>query len=102
MPQHLFVDPAELRASVTAVADARSALADARAALERAGQAAEGGIDHSGRADDRIRSFVRQWRSECELVAELLAAYTDVIASAAASYEDADRTAAAAIGGVGG
>lgn len=102
MGQHLFVDPAALRASVAAVADARTALADARTALERAGAGVERGIDHSREADDRVRTFVRQWRTEYQLVADLLGAYTDVIESAATSYEDADRTAAAAMAGEGG
>lgn len=97
MAQHLFVDPAELRASVAAVADARTALADARTALQRAGADVDRGIDHSREADDRFRTFVRQWRSECELIADLLSAYTEVIGTAAASYEDADGAAAAEI-----
>lgn len=101
MAQHLLVDPSALRASVTAVAGARTALADASAALERAGSAVDGGIDHSRDADDRVRTFVRQWRSECELIADLLGAYTDVIETAATSYEDADRAAAAQISGTG-
>ncbi len=102
MGQHLFVDPPALRESVTAVAGARSALADARAALERAGAQVDSGIDHCREADDRVRTFVRQWRSECELIADLLGAYTEVIDSAAASYEDADRAVAAQISGTGG
>lgn len=102
MGQHLSVDPQALRESVTAVAGARSALADARAALERAGAEVERGIDHCREADDRVRTFVRQWRSEYELIAELLGAYTEVIDTAAASYEDADREIAAQISGAGG
>lgn len=102
MPRHLFVDPAALRASVAAVADARTALAGARAALEHAGAGVDRGIDHSREADDRVRTFVRQWGTECDLIAELLGAYTEVIESAAESYEDADRTAAAEMAGVAG
>lgn len=102
MPQHLFVDPAALRASVAGVADARTALADARAALEQAGAGVDRGIDHSREADDRVRTFVRQWRSEYDLIAELLGAYTDVIGAAADSYEDADDAVAAEINGLGG
>ncbi len=102
MGQHLFVDPPALRGSVSAVSDARSALADARAALERAGAQVDGGIDHCREADDRVRTFVRQWRSEYELITELLGAYTEVIESAATSYEDADRSVAAQISGAGG
>lgn len=102
MSAHLFVDPAALRASVAAVADARRALADARAVLEQAGQRVDAGIDHSRGADDAVRTFVRQWRSEYELIAEMLGAYTDVIERAAASYEDADGGAATEIGQLGG
>lgn len=101
MPDHLYVDPAALRASVTAVADARQALADARNALERAGASVDGGIDHSRQADDKVRTFVRQWRSECELIADMLGAYAEVVEGAAGSYEDADCDAAAAISGAG-
>lgn len=102
MPHHLFVDPAALRASVAAVADARTALAGARAALEHAGAGVDRGIDHSREADDRVRTFVRQWGTECDLIAELLGAYTEVIESAAESYEDADRSAAAEMAGAAG
>ena len=102
MPRHLFVDPAALRTSVAAVADARTALAGARSALEHAGAGVDRGIDHSREADDRVRTFVRQWSEECHLIAELLGAYTDVIECAAESYEDADRTAAAEMAGAAG
>ena len=102
MPERLFVDPAALRASVAAVADARTALADARLALERAGASVDGGIDHSRQADDKVRTFVRQWRSEYELIAEMLRAYAEVVEGAATSYEEADCDAAAAITGSGG
>lgn len=97
MPDHLFVDPSALRASVAAVADARRALHDAGAVLAQAGHRVDGGIDHSRQADDKVRTFVRQWREEYGLIAELLGAYTDVIERAADSYEDADGTAAAEI-----
>lgn len=102
MPQHLLVDPPALRASVAAVADARAALADAGAALEQAGAGVDRGIDHSREADDKVRTFVRQWRSEYDLIAELLGAYTDVIDAAAASYEEGDAAVAAEINRLGG
>jgi uncharacterized protein YukE len=102
VPEHLYVDPAALRASVAAVADARQALTDARSALERAGASVDGGIDHSRQADDKVRTFVRQWRAECGLIADMLGAYADVVEGAASSYEGADCDAAAAISGAGG
>lgn len=85
----LYVAPAELRASVAAVAEARSALDDARGVLELAEHRLEGSLD--------AHRFVRQWRSELELVAGMLAGCTDVVEQAAGSYEDLDGGAAGAL-----
>jgi len=93
----LFVAPSELRASVAAVAEARRALDDARGVLELAGARLEGGLDHDGGADDAARRFVRQWRSELELVAGMLDGCTDVVEQAAGSYEELDGGAAGAL-----
>lgn len=77
----VFVEPGELRAAVTEVAAATGALERARGALESAGTQ----IDIA-----EVGTFVRQWRSEFELIAEMLDAYRDVLVEAAQCYEDLD------------
>jgi uncharacterized protein YukE len=81
----LFVAPTQLRASAAAVAEARQALHDARAVLELAGGRLEHGLD-----GDHAHRFVRQWRSELELVRGMLDGCTDVVEQAAGSYEELD------------
>lgn len=77
----MFVEPGELRAAVTEVAAATGALQRARGALESAG----------GQVDiDKVATFVRQWRSEFELISEMLGAYSDVLTTAAQCYEELD------------
>lgn len=90
MVGELFVEPGELRAAVTEVAAASAALADARAALASAGDLVDAGIDHDGRADDKVATFVRQWRSEYEIVADLLGGFCDILENAAACYQELD------------
>jgi ABC-type transporter Mla subunit MlaD len=90
MADELFVQPDELRAAVTEVAAATGALAHARGALESAGGLAAVGLDHAGRADDKVATFVRQWRSELDLVAGMLDAFREVLARAADCYDELD------------
>lgn len=94
MAAHLFVAPSELRASVAAVAEARRALGDAAAVLDLAGRRVDAGIDQDGRADDAVRTFIRQWRTELDLVADMLGGCTDVVERAAASYEELEGSTA--------
>ena len=100
MPNDIFVEPAELRAAVTEVAAAAGALDGARGALESAKGLVLGAIDHSDRADDKFDTFVRQWRSECELIRDMLGAFTDVLTKAAQCYEDVDTDFASCLSDV--
>lgn len=97
-----FVEPGELRAAVTEVTAAQAALSGARGALDSAGANTDAGIDHADRADDKVRTFVRQWRSEFELISEMLEAFSDVLTKAAECYEDADAELAQCLVDAGG
>ncbi len=97
----VFVEPDELRAAVTEVAAATGALHGARGALESAGNQVSSGID-GGRADDKVSTFVRQWRSELELISEMLGAFSDVLTKAAQCYEDVDAELAQCFADAGG
>ena len=98
----IFVEPGELRAAVTEVAAAQAALSGARGALDSAGSNVDAGIDHADRADDKVHTFVRQWRSEFELISEMLGAFSDVLTKAAQCYEDADAELAQCLVDAGG
>lgn len=86
----VFVEPAELHAAVDEVAAATRALGRARGALDAAGGLVARGIDHTGRADDKVATFVRQWRAECELIAGFLDAFREILTNVARCYEDID------------
>ena len=98
----IFVEPGELRAAVTEVAAATAALSGARGALDAAGSNVAAGIDHSDRADDKVATFVRQWRSEFELISEMLGAFSGVLTKAAQCYEDVDAELAQCFADAGG
>lgn len=86
MSDQLFVEPAELRSAVREVASADAALERARGALAAADGLAARGLD--GRAHDKVATFVRQWRSEHQLIGQMLRAYCSVVEEAAACYEE--------------
>lgn len=87
MSDQLYVRPAELRRTTDDIRSAGSALGRAADGLAAAGSLADQGLDHSGRADDKVATFVRQWRAEHELIGEMLRACTAVLDEAAAAYE---------------
>ncbi|MDZ7674110.1 MAG: hypothetical protein U5K30_03450 [Acidimicrobiales bacterium] len=97
MSGSIVVEPGELRAAVTDVAAATRALGRARGALESVGGLVAGGIDHGDRADDKVSTFVRQWRSEYDLVAGFLDAFRTILTDAAQCYEDLDAELAACL-----
>lgn len=88
--ESLFVEPDELRAVAAEVVAATRSLEDARGALDAAGVNVGAGIDHSDRADDKVATFVRQWRAEFDALRALLGGFSDVLTSAAECYEDLD------------
>lgn len=92
----MFVEPDELRAAVAEVGEARAALGDARGMLDAAGNQV-GGHDIA-----QVGTFVRQWRSEFELISELLGAFSNVLTEAARCYEGLDTELAQCLDGVGG
>lgn len=87
MADLLYVQPAELRRTTDDIRSAGSALGRAADGLAVAGSLADQGLDHSGQADDKVATFVRQWRAEHELIGEMLQACTAVLDEAAAAYE---------------
>lgn len=89
----LFVEPDELRAAVGEVAAAAEALGRARGSLEHAG----GLVDV-----DEVDTFVRQWRSECELIGDFLGAFREILSRAADCYEGLDDELACCIADAGG
>lgn len=90
MPEQLHVDPDALRAAAAEVVAAVSGLEGARRALEQAGELVRSGIDHDGRADDKVATFVRQWRAECEIIGQLLDGFRAVLTEAASCYEQVE------------
>jgi uncharacterized protein YukE len=95
----LSVSPTQLRAAVTQVAAASEALASARAALEAAEQAAAPALAIEGRAAHKMHTFVRQYRSELDLVSESLVGYRDVLERSAECYEQVEDALVDAMGG---
>ena len=95
----LFVEPTQLRAAVTQVAAAADALASARAALDAAEGAAADALSVDGHAEHKMHTFVRQYRSELDLVSQSLVAYRDVLERGADCYEQVE---AAFVDGMGG
>lgn len=95
----LFVEPGELRAAATEVAAATAALEAARGALESAGSLVIGGIDHRDRADDKMSTFVRQWRSEYEIVGGMLGGFREILVNAADCYAQLDTDFATCLHG---
>lgn len=85
MSDQLFVEPDELRAAGREAAAAGVALGRARDALA----AAEGltARDLDPRAHDKVATFVRQWCSEYQLIAQMLRACCAVLDEAADGYE---------------
>ena len=88
MSGQLFVQPTQLRAAVTQVAAAAEALADARGALAAAEDAAREVLGADGRAEHKLHTFVRQYRSEFDLISESLVAYRDLLEGSAGGYEE--------------
>ena len=95
----LYVAPTQLRAAVTQVAAASEALASARNALAAAEDAAAPALAIEGRAAHKMHTFVRQYRSELDLVSDSLVAYRDLLERGAECYEQVE---AALVDGMGG
>ena len=92
MPDQLFVEPAQLELASRQVTEADAALRRAAGSLAGAASLADHGLDHDGRADDKVSTFVRQWRSEFDLIARMLIAYRSVLDEVAAAYRELDRS----------
>ena len=90
MADHLFVAPGELRAAVTSVAAARQSLDSARGALDASASRTRETLGADGRAAHKYETFTRQWRSEFELIADMLGAFTEILEQAAGCYRELD------------
>jgi hypothetical protein len=95
----LYVAPTQLRAAVTQVAAASEALASARGALAAAEDAAAPALAIDGRAAHKLHTFVRQYRSELDLVSESLVAYRDLLERSAGCYEQVEDALVDGMGG---
>ncbi|WP_436796287.1 WXG100 family type VII secretion target [Actinospongicola halichondriae] len=93
----VFVEPEQLRAAASEVLAADRALEGAGVALDAADGRVRAGIDHDGRADDKVSTFVRQWRSEFDLLRQMMNGFADVLDRAAECYEELDAELASCI-----
>ncbi len=100
MSDHLRVDLDALASSTGAVATAVAALGAAEGALGQASTLALGALD--GGAEDRAGAFLRQWREEVGLVADLLRAHDEVVARVVETYRALEAATWTALVGAGG
>ena len=90
------VDTSLLRQAVTGIDAAGVQLEDGRGTLESVSSRlqSDGVLEQDGRADDKIGTFVRQWREELHLFKEMLEGLKGALEGAAAAFDEVDNALA--------